>query len=709
MSHLGKQWFSNALDAHYAGQGNLYAFGIRYIQEYHERFKKAGADKLPAYHTNYQPNPFRFQYDLMVFIWLNYYNIHREECRIIRDLHTSKPKAGHDETLKKLVESGELYEITRTDFMFAAGEMRWPTTILADGSMHGKFVRDPWSEKRIDALGHRDIKYDFFFGGGGQGKTLVTLASALMIYDYFLFTDKGARCMISTVNKDKLNSVPWAYLCSLNSATETGISLTAGRSKIGGEWTLNRPKSKDKGGVFKGILIGNNLNDQGIIDKLTGSHGHPFIMYIMDEAQSTPNAPIMASNNFTMHAKDFRIVGSGNYGENTDTLAKNIKPNNGWDSVNEHTGSWISTTENGAKAIVLHFNNEDSPGMTEEGHKKWPHLPHKGILDKKFEDISRRNMNNISYRRFWVGYRLEDAGENVVISDSMVRNNLANNPVQLKSILHSFFSFDSAPAEKDRNLQGIFQEGVCEITDQRVFGPVQVYALDKATESIKYYQESAEQLLTNAKKHNIISGGGIVDWTGRPAQSEIMQQKNFQVQRLIYNKGVPNGIKKDDHTRRVERKIYLNIELDFKQDVPLQEVCAHHVAENEISLGAWALRQYVLAGRVRGLNQSLLNFIKSQNSIEDELFSRKFRMKNSVQYGERFHLEPKTDFKELYGFSPDLLDILFQAAWYMLRIRNLPLTPIAINDKMLEDEGEKDELEEHQDLWLHDDLSEVGA
>ncbi len=703
MSHLNTTWFARTMEAHTQGMDIIHDYGIHYIKQYHEKFYAEKKHLAQPYSHEYIPNPFRFQYDLCVFIWLNYYKILTAEIAILRDKGKREPKAGWTEKADELLTDRTLYGIRREDFIFAAGELRWPTTILADGSHHGLLIRDPWAEKRMVAYSDEHKKYVISFGGGGQGKTLVSLAMGMMIFDYFIFTQKGARCMISTVNKDKLNSVSWAYLCNLNSSTQPGISLYAGRARIAGDHTLARPNNKDRGGVFKGILIGNQMNSQSIIDKLTGSHGHPFIMYIMDEIQSTPPAPLTAAPNYTMHANDYLIVGAGNWGENNDTLADNVKPDIGWDAVDEKTGTWISTTQNGSKAIVLQFNNDLSPGMTEEGHRMFPHLPSQKSLDKSFPDKTKRNVNNIAYRRFWIGFRVKDSGDTCVIYEDLIKENMADLPLNLDKIIHTFFTFDSAQAEIDRNMNIVCREGICSVTKQRVFGPHKCYPLKKSTESIKYYAESSKQLLDIADKNNITSGGGIVDWTGRPAQAEMMQANGFVVRRVIYNKGIPDGVRKDKHTKRVERAWPLNIQLDFKHDIPPDKICAHHVASNMISFAAWLLREYIKAGRVRGITQELLNFMKHERTLEEELYHREFYYKNSATYGSLFELESKKDFKIKYGFSPEILDCLFQAALYMYLYRSLPLTPIA-NDVIVEQDkvDYRSDEDEHLELWEND-------
>jgi hypothetical protein len=699
---LPHRWMKKAYENH-TERGTIYDFGIKYLRKLHETFYNQNMHKIEAYSDKYVPNPFLYQYDLCIFIWNNYYKILKNEIAILRELN-------QEELADKLLEENCLYGMERYEFLFLAGEMRWPTTILKDGSMHGLFIRDPWAELRAQGVSDEYLKYLISFGGGGQGKTHFSIAFGLMMFDYHMFTLKGARCMISTVNEDKMNSAAFSYLCNLNSSTLPGISLSAGKAKISGGWTLTRPGNKDKAGVFKGILIGNQMNKQSIIDKLTGSHGHPFLCYIIDEAQSTPDPPITAAPNFTMHATDYRIILSGNYGENDDTLANNIEPPQSWDGVDEHTGQWISTTQNGSKAIVLHFNNNLSPGMTTEGARKWPHLPNKTKLDKQYPE-NRRNLNDLGYRRFWLGWRSDAKANYSVIYEELVKENKANLPLSLSRLLDTFYVFDSAQAEVDRNPVAVCQEGICRDTGKRVFGPVIGYSLNKSTESLKYYRESTEQLLKIIKKNNIKSGHAVHDWTGRPAHPELLADQGFQVEKLIYNKGLPDGKTKDKITNRVLRAIRVDVDdLDFKKDVHKQQWYAHYIAETSIGFAAWLLRQYISVGRVRGINEDLLKQFEGSRSIEKELYSRKYFLKPSNQYGDRFMLEDKMIFRKKFGFSPDVLDLLFQMAWYAFMVAKIPLTNSSSDDKLPEDrESFDNQFNDINNLYQEDGLYELDV
>lgn len=700
MDHLEQPWFKKCQEASRKGMGHIYAFGIKAIREEKEEFYAAGKHKLPNYHFRYEPNPFLHQYDLLVHIWLNYYRILDREIFLLR-------KEGREADAEKLEASRTIYGVPRKDFFFAAAELRWPTYRVGE-AYHGIFVRDPWADDRVEALSDEHYKYVMTFGGGGQGKTVVFCAFMVMMWEHYIFTEKGARCMFSTVSKDKINSATWPNVQRFIKNTEKGISLYAGKGVIAGDWTIKRPGTKDPAGVIKGILISNQKNDNAT-DKLTGSHGHPFIFYLIDEIQSTPLAPINASSNFTLHCKDYRIAGAGNYNTDTDSLGLNVVPLKGWDSVDQNTHRWTSITTNEQPAIVLHFSNEQSPGMDPVMAKHFPHLPNQKILKEKFKHPSSRTVANKPYRRFWLGWRLEDADGDTVLTSAMVKENNADLPLQLKSVLHSFLSYDSAQAEGDRNLLGHFMEGLDQHSEERVWGLHNLVEKTKTSESLQYYTDSAREIYVYFKKHKIPEGGLILDWTARPAHAEILLSKGIRSVQLTYNAAVPDGKRKNPQTKRVDKPILVREGYDEQGNVSVKNrLWAHMIAQNRISLGAWLLQEYVKSGRVRGINKSMMDYLTSTHSIDQEMFSRKFRTKNHQLYGELHELVPKDDFKEEFGFSPDLLDIWCQAAYYMFTVRKMPISPIHgvdQNEPFTIADAEK-ELKEHNDIWKNDQLSE---
>lgn len=668
--HLSKEWFKHSLDS--VERGQIYLHDIQALQRSMNTFYDKGLDKAKPYNDNYIPNPYRYQYDLFIHMWLHFFDILKEEVRLLR-------RDGKNSEADTLEGTNTLYGISREDCFWAAAEIRWPTEIDKNGSREGHLVRDPWSERRVTALSHPTTKYVAGFGGGGQGKTTVFVAFSMMMWDHYMFTAKGARCMISTTNKDKLNSVAWPYVCNTIRSTRKNISLYAGRGEIRGDYTIKRPQNKDSAGVFKGLLLGSSINEATIVDKLTGTHGHPFVGYTLDEATTTPMAPMNAALNFTMHAKDYRICLAGNYDTDGDTLGSNVQPKGGWSGINELTGEWHTKTKTEQEIIVLHFNNNESPGVIspQEGGRYFPHMPSLKILDAKYP-IEARNFSNLAYRRFWIGFRATDLAGNIVLTSNLVSANRADQELILIQP-QNFFSFDSAPGDTDRNIFLNCQYGICPETHQQVFGPKSLHFLPKATESISYYTESAENILKHTKELKIESGMGIVDWTGRPAQAEYLAKKNFFVERLIYNQGIQDGILKDTRNGQVYPPLKLNIDVDFKNSLPGVKLMAHQVAKTRIDLGAYLCREYIRAGRLRGLNSSLFKNLPGVKSIEIELYTRMFEYANSKQHGSLFTLSCKEKFRKQYGFSPDILDTLFQMCYFAFVRLKIPLTSIENN------------------------------
>jgi hypothetical protein len=155
--HLSKAWFVKAREVN-GKIDNVHLYGIKSLIARNHEFHRQNLHLFQPYEEGYKPNPWRYQYDLTFYIWLEYYSILDEEIKLLR-------KEGKDEKADELSISRTLYGITRTDFLFAAAELRWPTTVSSDGKRMGLFIRDPWSEDRAEGISDPDYNYLFCFGG----------------------------------------------------------------------------------------------------------------------------------------------------------------------------------------------------------------------------------------------------------------------------------------------------------------------------------------------------------------------------------------------------------------------------------------------------------------------------------------------------------------------------------------------------------------
>lgn len=715
----GRPWLGQVLKI--SGEPyNLYTYGCKSLEREAERYYDAGLHEIEPYDKSYRPNAFQYQYDLEVHIFINYFKIKEREERYYQ--RRLKEKYNEEDAAKlEFIKAKGPTGIPRHEHIFNAAEIRWPTLEHTEtgGSkktthLEGSFLREPWSIRRMEAVASK-YNYIFAFGGGGQGKTWTFLGFMLMIFEHYLYTRNGAKCSFSSVNKDKINGVQWPHLQKLLTDTQSNRSLYAGRSIISGDWTLKRPGKigkRDTGGVFKGILVGRNVQDAAVIDKLTGTHGHEAYCYLIDELQSTPVAPIRASANYLSTDVPAWVIGAANYNEDGDACGVNVKPLAGWAEVDETTGHWISETITESRAYVMHFNNDLSPAMLDdEMARLFRHLPNKKRLKRIYPNAASRNRDNLAYRRFWLGWRATDISANRVVTDQLVVSGQADKRLDLSKNYRSTFwgSLDTAEAGGDRTPFGIFADGMDSNTEEHVWGLTSMHNIATSADPRRVQQNACKDVIDLCRLNGIKSGNIIIDGTKNTGYAGAFFAKGFNVISLVYHKRIPDGKTPDKGSRRIPNAILIN---------PLTMDYAHTLCHNQISLGAWLLREYVTHGKVRGLNEEMFsNLDGNHKSIEEEMYRRSLESKTTIEYGDRECLDSKEDFKDLYHFSPDLFDVWVQAAYFAFVHREIPLYDevsdeetranvkdyLAKTDEFGNPKSPDDIMEATNDIWEEDD------
>jgi hypothetical protein len=139
----------------------------------------------------------------------------------------------------------------------------------------------------------------------------------------------------------------------------------------------------------------------------------------------------------------------------------------------------------------------------------------------------------------------------------------------------------------------------------------------------------------------------------------------INVMPLIYHNKVPDGKEIDKHSKVRELPILLN---------PNTGTYGHHVCANKISLGAYALNKYCTVGKLRGINESLLEEDNSR-PLSEEIYLRELKSvtRANSATGDLKQLDSKEDFKATHKFSPDIFDCLSQAGYYALAYRRIPI------------------------------------
>lgn len=640
------------------GVDTIYTYGLDVLAMDRKKFYQDGKHQASPLHVLFEPNPFRFQYDLEVHLFFNYDSLVARQIKLLQECIKSERNTSKLLQLTDKLDFVKTYGtgISRDEHFWNACSLRWPTSIASDGRELGLFIRDPWGDDFMKGV--VDYEYIYMFGGSGQGKTHRSLAFMCVGWDHFIDTQMGARCRFSTVAEDKMKESTWPYLQRIYNGSAKGISLYCGRGVKAGDYTITRPHDRKGGSSIKGILIPRR-NDNVAVDKITGSHGHPLGIYHIDELQATPEAPIEASPNFLQNCKFGWVTASGNFDLNNDSLGKNVRPVGGWDTVDETTHVYECINMLGIKSLAIHYNNDLSPAFDGAGSKRWWYLPTKDKKESRYPTPSSQRTN--AYRRLWIGWREKALVSDAVLNLVTMREMGAMSPLanfDSKFPVTHCWSFDSAPTSTDRNILTHFADGVDATTGRWKLHFYESITIQKIDNADEYLSLAVQEVMQWGKKWGVQSGNAILDWTNITGLVEKFKDSGFLVRPMVYNQAPPDGRRADKRTKQILRDIIVHADTQKRAS---QEVT------NYISMGALLAQNFLLSGQITGLHENYINDKNSNRSYEEELCLRKFIAVQNKELGELLALEPKhskhgrTGFTKSHGFSPDILDTVFQA------------------------------------------------
>lgn len=557
------------------------------------------------------------QYDLEMFFFMNYYPVE---------------KMGH---------KGFPTDIPREEHWWRAAERRWPSKQDRDGRLIGDFERDEWGESIIKAIAHWDTVN--LVGAAGGGKTTIFIAFGLTVWDYFAHTYKGCRFQFSSITEEKLKKACWATVEKLYRRSNMDCSNFIGKGElVPGEMMIRRPKSAHLGvqGIVKGVTISNDSNAASRIDALTGTHD-PFAQILFtDESQSSPDALFQAGANLRTHAFWFWEFRSGNLADPGDYLGKAGEPIGGWATVDptkdeEAPREWESKF-NGRKAWCIRLDNDYSPGMKDP--IKYHYRPTEALLLREYATaISRQTMG---FFRFWKGWFTPSDADTAVIRYALIEqmNCHAFPQINRKAEVINFMTFDSAPTSTDRAPLGHMQllyEG-----SRRVLNIAQIFLFPKLNPDT-YDRDATGIIMDKAVEWQVPSGNLILDYTNYSGPLSLLRERGFNCHGIQY------------HAMASDKPV----------DPQGGSVPAKKVYANVATEAAFLLEAFIRYGQIRGLNDNVIG----GEGVEKEICSR--RTQEDKQSG-KTRLEQKRNsnkvggFRDRMGFSPDIFDILCQAALF---------------------------------------------
>ena len=539
--------------------------------------------------------------------------------------------------------------VPRWEHLLRAAEIRWPTKQLPNGGQEGKFVRHSWAELFAEEFtGNERLNV---FGGAGQGKTTMFVGFAILCWDYYSLTTRGAKVRISSVVETKLKQAAWAEVSNLypRDVDQPIFSINAARGTVLSDLIVKRakPYDKDLRSSIMGVLLSPTTDDRSQIDKLTGGHVPTFSCYIVDEAQSTRTGPIQkAASNVFMHCKMGRLVQLGNPYDTQNIFSERSKPVGGWSTVNKETKYWYHKDESGLITKVIHVSNEDSPGVVDP--VRYWFTPTQAKCEREFG--SPPNKESLNYIRMWMGWFTDQSIVPTITSLERIKSNNCHLsidhsyiPVAGKSLL----SVDPAPASLDRSMIVYANLVIKDRIRYINFGNAMTM---KKVEKPDYYKMLTAKIKAEVKNFGIPKGSIPYDNTSLSGIDRLLQIEGLDGYPIMYNEGATEKFvlySRSNGTKSVMERANIR--------------CRTKRAEMLL-----LLRNFIEYGQIRGLNSNLGGFrgrdeLTGDGRVEEDICS--LLVDDNPDEG-RFIAETTLDFRARKGFSPDLLMCLAQACLY---------------------------------------------
>ena len=123
---------------------HIYTYGVKVLQTQMATFYKRNHHLVPKFAPEYKANPWEYQYDLELHIWLNYKHIQERECSKIHDKIRQNEDKGlpTDDLWERLdwIKENGVTGLPREEHWWNASELRWPTTVI-NAEYRGQMVK----------------------------------------------------------------------------------------------------------------------------------------------------------------------------------------------------------------------------------------------------------------------------------------------------------------------------------------------------------------------------------------------------------------------------------------------------------------------------------------------------------------------------------------------------------------------------------------
>lgn len=309
--------------------------------------------------------------------------------------------------------------------------------LIADKLVPGWFEWHSWTEAMINGL-----SYNKWVGLAGCASSAKTRNVAGFACLWWLCDPADSSVIFCSTTMKSLRKRGWAEVQNFHT------------SVIGprfGNFVDSRMMWQSTKGDDKHAIVGIAVEEGGtskVADNIKGIHTRRQ-MIVIDEATAIPTAIFDAATNMHAYPKEFIMVLMGNPRSRLDEMGKFCEPLHGWSSVGVDTDEWETKPQmDGQCGIVLRFDAEKSPNIV-EGKLVSRHLPTKEKVEARRKALS--SENDPAYwsndRGFWPP---EGLVKTIFSETAIVKHNGAGKHVFTGARFEIIGAFDPARIGGDR-------------------------------------------------------------------------------------------------------------------------------------------------------------------------------------------------------------------------------------------------------------------
>lgn len=467
--------------------------------------------------------------------------------------------------------------------------------------LYPKRIWHSWSEWRLPYLASRS--YNSWTGCASCGKTDDALFFAFL---WWLKMPCDSAVILTSTTGKMIRKRGWPVIQKMVEDWPGPFPFNMVDSKM----TLQFKKGDDKHSISAIAVAEGSLSDA--VANIQGHHAER-VFVIVDEAEATPEAIYSACSNLMAGTKEYKFLEMANPESKFTVFGRNIEPTKGWSSITVEDEEWETKW-----GICLHFDGEKSPNVI-AGETKYSFLPTQAYLDA----LARREggRDTVGYYKFGRGFVApEGICTGIISENALIRGGAFGKHIFISEKtkiagLDPAFTSGGDKCKLQFGEMGDLADGSVGINLLReVIIPI------SPTDPLPARYQVMERVKKECKDEGVLPYCFGLDDTAGGVGDIFRKEWNPNIKRIMFGgEATDEQVSLDD--ARTGKEAY----------------------QNRVTQLWFNVANFVDAGQLKGL--------KSDAAYIKQFTSRKFEFK-----GRKKQIEPKKDYKERSGESPDDAD-----------------------------------------------------